>query len=252
MTRRSCAGGGFGQRGSLEEVRARSGVEGDRVLEGKRAEIVCAEEPPFDQFVGLGEHLAIVGDVPVSDVRAKDRVQPQPAWIALRIKGRGIRRVVGLAAEEEVLGKDPPDLVDALDAAALELVTRVFGAAGIRKGPEGILEFREPLSHFLVAVRFDEFHELGAVDALGVVFLDRRAVALPVVADDVGVEGRGPGDPALEKREAQRREALGDTVEEQRSAVRLPGGGEVSDVVVHVARRRSAAAPAHPARVEGR
>ena len=79
---------------------------------------------------------------------------------------------------------------------------------------------------------------------------DHVGVALLVVAEQVGVELRGPGHPALEEREVQVGEAARHPAHHQGPAGSLLGGGEVAQVVVHVVRRRHPAAPAVPHAVE--
>src|SRR5206468_220693 len=73
-----------------------------------------------------------------------------------------------------------------------------------------------------------------------VVIRQAFAVALLPVADQLGIEAAGPGDPTFKEREAQAGETTGYAAEEGRFAHRLGGVGEVADVVVNEVRRRVA------------
>ena len=71
------------------------------------------------------------------------------------------------------------------------------------------------------------------------------------MADEVGVERRGPRDAALEEREVHVREPVRHPAEEQRLRQRVLTLGERAEMVVHVARDRAARAEPDEARVEG-
>src|SRR6266403_4847155 len=76
-----------------------------------------------------------------------------------------------------------------------------------------------------------ELEQPRAVEAGGMRGLDRLAVALFPVADEIRVEHARPAHPALEEREVQVGEAPRDAAEEEPLADGMAGGGEVADVV---------------------
>ena len=72
---------------------------------------------------------------------------------------------------------------------------------------------------------------------------DRVPVAFLEVSEQVRVELRGPGDAALEEREAQVGEPARHATHHERTAHRFLRRGEVPEVVVHVVRRRHPGSP---------
>ena len=90
-----------------------------------------------------------------------------------------------------------------------------------------------------------------AIEARGVVVLDRDGIALLEVADEIVQQTRGPGGAAFEERQAKLREAIRDAAQEERAAERFGGRREEAEMVEHVVRGRAVAVPADGAGVGG-
>ena len=81
--------------------------------------------------------------------------------------------------------------------------------------------------------------------------LERLAVALVPVSDQIGVEHGRPAHATLEEGEVESGKAPRHAAQEERLADRVAGGGEVTDMVVGEVGRRQAQALASEAGVEG-
>src|SRR5204863_5590939 len=128
-----------------------------------------------------------------------------------------------LAAEVEAWHEQVAHVLGAVDLARGKLVERR------RRRLELAERFGEPGevgAEALVAVLREQLHEQFRVDPRRVEMVDRLAVALLPVREEIGVERARPADAALEQAEAELRKAPRDTAEEQRLAGRLHAGAE--------------------------
>ena len=183
---------------------------------------------------------------------ANSALNRAPSGFARGVERERGQRVVGLAAEVELPREHVADVLAPFDAARRELVERVGVLVGEAEEGEPVVELVEAGAVAVVAELLEQLDQAGAVEMVGVVELDRLPVALLPVAEQVGVEARRPGDTALEEREPQLGEPVGNAGEEQRPGHRLARGREHADVVPDVARGRRPAPPARRGGVEGR
>ena len=97
-------GGGFRFNSrTLEEVWVRLSPKTHGVGKHKVAKIVFTHETIFHQFVRLGYDIRHIRDIEVSDVRAKQCLQPRPERIAPPIERPRVHRIIGLAAKVEIV-----------------------------------------------------------------------------------------------------------------------------------------------------
>ena len=94
-------------------------------LRNTKLEILRGHDAVLDEFVGLGEHVVHVLDVPVADVRGEHGVQLAAARQQAGIEGDRVHPVVGLAAVVEVGHAAIEEIVHAADAGGGEIVERV-------------------------------------------------------------------------------------------------------------------------------
>jgi hypothetical protein len=94
--------------GAREEVRVDRRMEPRGIGEDELAQVIVADHPVLDHFVGVLEDRGHVDDVEVAGVRAEDAPE---SVIAVPIEGPGGHHVGGLAAEVEALGVVLPELV---------------------------------------------------------------------------------------------------------------------------------------------
>ena len=92
-------------------------------------------------------------------------------------------------------------------------------------------------SNRVAAVARQQLCEGLSVDARRIEHLDVAAAPLLPVGDEIHEQQRSPRDAAFEEREIQPREPAGDTTHHQRFRDRFAGGGDGTDVVVHVEAR---------------
>ena len=199
----------------------------------------------LDHLVDLAEHVGHDRDVPVRDVGTEHRVEACAERVGLRVERGDGHGVVGLAPAVERRHEQVLDLLDAFDAARRELVEQDAVLLGVDRR---LRRHARPIA----AVPLEQRRELGPVDALGVEAAHGLPVALLPVADEVGVERRGPRHAAFEEAEVEVGEAPGDAAEEERLGQRVVALAEHADVVVDVARDRAAGLPSHRRGVERR
>src|SRR5207247_2427490 len=159
------------------------------VGEGEVAEVLERDEPVLDELVGLGEDVRHVGHVEVADVRAEERVEPCAARIDAAVERPGVDRVVSLAAEVEARHEEVAQVLPALDPArgvVVEVVEAAGRVDGLGVGPAVPLAKRR--RNLLVPVRPHEPTDHVAIERAGIGVLERPAVALLPVADEIGVQ----------------------------------------------------------------
>ena len=211
--------------------------ERHRVLERQRPEVGLGGVAVLDQLPRLGQHLADVGHVPVPDVGREQRLQPRhrPGCGGCRTRARSSGRRPRTRSGTAVVNTSRMSSASRMPQRG-ELVERRRVLVGEAEHAQAVVEPVEPLA-VARAMPYcsNSIGELAAVEVRGVVVLDRVAVALLPVADEVGVQRRGPRDAALLEREPQRAGTAGArrrgtaTARAARRAI-----GEHPDVVEHV------------------
>jgi len=88
-------------RGAIEEAWIHLEVQPGGIGEDEVAVIRVAEQPFVDQLVALDQHCGDVRHVPVADVRAEERPEPQSEGVRLCVHRAVDAVVIGLAAEVE-------------------------------------------------------------------------------------------------------------------------------------------------------
>src|SRR4051794_7117307 len=208
------AHGAFDRR-AVEERRVGARPQRHRVLEREPAEVGLGGVALLHQLPRFGQHLPDVRNVPVPDVRREQRLEPGPTG-ATRVERQRGHGIVGLAAEVVAAGEAVADLVGVGDAATRELVQRGGILVGEAEHAETGVELVEPFAVARRPVLLEQRLDLGAVQVRRVVVLDRVAVALLPVPDEVRQERGRPRDTTFLEREAQLREALRHAAHEQR------------------------------------
>src|SRR3989441_3710158 len=236
---------------TLEEVRVHLAPEAHGVREHEIAEVVVGEQLVLDQLVGLGQDLGHVGDVHVTDVRAEERVEARVHRVRLAVEGPRVDGIVGLAAEVEARDEQLADVLFARDLAP-GVVVEVLDAAGAVAVVVEPLAAAHRLHHRGLAVLLDQREYARLIEPRGVGVLERLAISLLPVADEIGVERAGPAHAAFQEGEVQLREAPRDAAEEESLGHGLASGSEVADLAVAEVRRRVAEQDRARAVVEAR
>src|SRR5581483_4690314 len=84
---------------ALEKVRVDAAMQPDRIGKHQLAVVVRADQPFFDQLVGLGRRLALIVDVEMADVGTENRIEATSERIA---ESEHVEQVFALASEVEV------------------------------------------------------------------------------------------------------------------------------------------------------
>ena len=159
--------------------------------------------------------------------------------VRLAIEGPRVDRVVGLAAEVEARDVEVAEILLARDLAT-RVVVEILDAAGAVAVVVQPVAATHRLDHGGLPVLLGEREQLGPVEARRVGVLERVALALLPVPDEIGEERARPADAALEEGEVDLGESARDAAEEDGLGHGLARGGEVADVVVAEVRRRVA------------
>src|SRR5882672_2657494 len=189
---------------ALEEGGVDRAPEPHGIGEGEVAEIIGGDELVLHELVGFGQHVHHVGHVEVTDVRSEQRVEPRAEGVHPAIEGPGIDTIVRLAPEIELGREEIAQVFLALDPARgviVEVRDAARGRDGIGTGPAVALA--QGRRHVLAPILAHEVHEERAIQVAGIGVLERLAVALLPVADEIGVEHGGPADAALEEGEVE-------------------------------------------------
>src|SRR5262249_38061584 len=185
------------------------------------------------QLTCLRPHGVHIRHVPMTDIRTEHPAEARAEGIRPGVECRSRNRVVSLAPKVEMRHEQVADVLLALDTAALEFVD----CLAILADPEEVDSIaRVAVFGHSSFEALEQAAEHFAVQVGGIVVLDRGAVALFPMADQIAVQASSPTDAALQEREFQLRKAPRDAAQEQRLAYRLARRAEMADMIVHVIR----------------
>ena len=119
-----------------EEFGVVAAEESGRIGERESTKVLLAELISFHEFPRFEENALHIGDIPMPDIGTEERTQASAHGIESGIERHGVHGVVGLAAEEELLGKDPANILGPAKVAMAKLVQGGWVLVGIRKETE--------------------------------------------------------------------------------------------------------------------
>src|ERR1700735_2707981 len=96
------------------------------------------------------------------------------------------------------------------------------------------LDRAEAGEHLVVAVFLDETHQLADVELVRIEVIDRLAVALRPMADQIGIEGAAPGHAARQEAALELRETASDAAQKQRLGERFMRRRQAPDMVIDI------------------
>ena len=109
-----------------EKVGIHPSPECRRISEDEIAKLFFGDDAMFNQLIRLFGHFSHIGHIPVANIGAVNRSQLRPKGIRCGVKGRGIHRIIRLAAKIKMGNKEIANIFVFGDVAAPEVVL-LFG-----------------------------------------------------------------------------------------------------------------------------